>query len=96
VIASFFSWASLGLRALQRLLLHLARVHSPTKRDVLLSCRRAAELTLLGTVSACPSNHRNVSAYYLDLFDKGGLLMDCGEQLFICKSTVASQQRCML
>ncbi|WIA31761.1 hypothetical protein OEZ86_002633 [Tetradesmus obliquus] len=41
--------------------------------------RRAAELTLLGTCSACPSNHRNVSAYYLDLFDKGGLLMDCGE-----------------
>ncbi|KAF8070965.1 TRZ4 [Scenedesmus sp. PABB004] len=41
--------------------------------------RRSAELTLLGTCSACPSNHRNVSAYYLDLFDRGGLLADCGE-----------------
>lgn len=41
--------------------------------------RRTAALTPLGTCSACPSNHRNVSSYYLDLFDRGGLLMDCGE-----------------
>jgi hypothetical protein len=40
--------------------------------------RRSAALTPLGTCSACPSNHRNVSAYYLDLFDRGGLLADCG------------------
>lgn len=41
--------------------------------------RHTVALTPLGTCSACPSNHRNVSSYYLDLFDKGGLLMDCGE-----------------
>lgn len=41
--------------------------------------RQTCALTPLGTCSACPSNHRNVSSYYLDLFDKGGLLMDCGE-----------------
>jgi ribonuclease Z len=41
--------------------------------------RQTCALTPLGTVSACPSNFRNVSSYYLDLFDKGGLLMDCGE-----------------
>jgi ribonuclease Z len=41
--------------------------------------RQNVALTPLGTCSACPSNHRNVSSYYLDLFDKGGLLMDCGE-----------------
>lgn len=41
--------------------------------------RETCALTPLGTCSACPSNHRNVSSYYLDLFDKGGLLMDCGE-----------------
>lgn len=40
--------------------------------------RQTAAVTPLGTCSACPSNHRNVSAYYLDLFDQGGLLMDCG------------------
>lgn len=41
--------------------------------------RQCAALTPLGTCSACPSTHRNVSSYYLDMFDKGGLLMDCGE-----------------
>ncbi|WIA11634.1 hypothetical protein OEZ85_011737 [Tetradesmus obliquus] len=51
----------------------------PTPQQLQGISRRAAELTLLGTCSACPSNHRNVSAYYLDLFDRGGLLMDCGE-----------------
>jgi hypothetical protein len=41
--------------------------------------RQTVALTPLGTCSACPSNHRNVSSYYLDMFDKGGLLLDCGE-----------------
>ena len=26
-----------------------------------------------------PSKYRNVTAIYLDLFDKGGMLVDCGE-----------------
>jgi hypothetical protein len=41
--------------------------------------RDALELVLLGTVSAQPSSHRNVSAYYLDFFARGGALADCGE-----------------
>lgn len=38
-----------------------------------------AELTFLGTASSQPSKFRNVSGCYVDLFDHGGLLVDCGE-----------------
>jgi hypothetical protein len=41
--------------------------------------RHDCALTLLGTGSSRPTSVRNVSAYYMDLFDKGGLLMDCGK-----------------
>ncbi len=41
--------------------------------------RREFELTFLGTASACPSKYRNVTALYCDMFDRGGLLLDCGE-----------------
>ncbi|KAG2496087.1 hypothetical protein HYH03_005690 [Edaphochlamys debaryana] len=41
--------------------------------------RRMAELTFLGTASSQPSKYRNVSGCYVDLFDRGGLLVDCGE-----------------
>lgn len=41
--------------------------------------RHACALTLLGTGSSRPNRFRNVSSYYMDLFDKGGLLMDCGK-----------------
>lgn len=37
------------------------------------------ELTFLGTASSQPSKYRNVSGCYVDLFDAGGLLVDCGE-----------------
>lgn len=40
--------------------------------------RSTCALTPLGTCSASPTKHRNVSAYYLDFFDRGGLLVDCG------------------
>ncbi len=43
------------------------------------SDRRMAELTFLGTASSQPSKFRNVSGCYVDLFDHGGLLVDCGE-----------------
>jgi ribonuclease Z len=36
----------------------------------------------LGTMSACPSKYRNVTALYLDLFKRGGLLLDCGEDAY--------------
>lgn len=34
---------------------------------------------LLGTGAACPSKYRNVTAVYVDFFERGGLLLDCGE-----------------
>ncbi len=37
-----------------------------------------AELVMLGTTSADPSDVRNESGIYLHLFDRGGLIMDCG------------------
>ncbi|KAK7261793.1 hypothetical protein RIF29_28113 [Crotalaria pallida] len=37
------------------------------------------EMVLLGTGSSQPSKYRNVSSIYINLFSKGGLLLDCGE-----------------
>ncbi|KAF8027580.1 hypothetical protein BT93_E0480 [Corymbia citriodora subsp. variegata] len=37
------------------------------------------EIVLLGTGSSQPSKYRNVSSIYINLFAKGGLLLDCGE-----------------
>ncbi|KAF2301186.1 hypothetical protein GH714_020717 [Hevea brasiliensis] len=37
------------------------------------------EIVLLGTGSSQPSKYRNVSSVYINLFSKGGLLLDCGE-----------------
>ncbi len=36
-------------------------------------------MTFLGTASSQPSKYRNVTALYVDLFSRGGLLLDCGE-----------------
>ncbi|KAK9811324.1 hypothetical protein WJX72_001848 [[Myrmecia] bisecta] len=41
--------------------------------------RRSLEIVFLGTGAAIPSKYRNVTSIYLDLFDKGGMLLDCGE-----------------
>jgi ribonuclease Z len=37
------------------------------------------EMVLLGTGSSQPSKYRNVTSIYINLFSKGGLLLDCGE-----------------
>ncbi|XP_055808983.1 tRNAse Z TRZ4, mitochondrial-like isoform X2 [Solanum dulcamara] len=37
------------------------------------------EIVFLGTGSSIPSKYRNVSSIYVNLFSKGGLLLDCGE-----------------
>ncbi|XP_015165885.1 zinc phosphodiesterase ELAC protein 2-like [Solanum tuberosum] len=37
------------------------------------------EIVFLGTGSSLPSKYRNVSSIYVNLFSKGGLLLDCGE-----------------
>lgn len=37
------------------------------------------EIVLLGTGSSQPSKYRNVTSIYINLFSKGGLLLDCGE-----------------
>ncbi|KAJ3700994.1 hypothetical protein LUZ61_004699 [Rhynchospora tenuis] len=41
--------------------------------------REEMEVVFLGTGSAQPSKHRNVSSIYVNLFEKGCLLLDCGE-----------------
>lgn len=41
--------------------------------------RQEMEMVFLGTGSSQPSKYRNVSAIYIHLFKKGGLLLDCGE-----------------
>uniref|UniRef100_A0A7S3VJG7 ribonuclease Z n=1 Tax=Dunaliella tertiolecta TaxID=3047 RepID=A0A7S3VJG7_DUNTE len=41
--------------------------------------RQTVEITFLGTASSCPSKYRNVTAIYVDFFQRGGMLLDCGE-----------------
>lgn len=41
--------------------------------------REEFEVTFLGTGAAIPSKYRNVTGIHVNLFDRGGLLMDCGE-----------------
>ncbi|KAH0721288.1 hypothetical protein KY290_006210 [Solanum tuberosum] len=41
--------------------------------------REDLEIVFLGTGSSIPSKYRNVSSIYVNLFSKGGLLLDCGE-----------------
>lgn len=64
-----------------RALLHYNRVLTPLACTDLLRKlgRESLELVLLGTGAAMPSKYRNVTATYLDFFDKGGMLVDCGE-----------------
>ena len=40
---------------------------------------KTLEITFLGTGAAIPSKYRNVTGIYLDLFARGGMLIDCGE-----------------
>ena len=37
------------------------------------------EIVFLGTGAAMPSSYRNVTGIYLDFFNLGAMLMDCGE-----------------
>jgi hypothetical protein len=41
--------------------------------------REEMEMVFLGTGSSQPSKYRNVSAIYLHLFERGGVMLDCGE-----------------
>lgn len=41
--------------------------------------REEMEMVFLGTGSSQPSKYRNVSAIYVHLFDRGGVMLDCGE-----------------
>lgn len=41
--------------------------------------REDIEITFLGTGSSQPSKYRNVSSIYINLFARGGMLLDCGE-----------------
>jgi hypothetical protein len=37
------------------------------------------QFVFLGTGASMPSKYRNVTSIYLDFFEKGGMLLDCGE-----------------
>ena len=41
--------------------------------------RESLEILFLGTGAAMPSKYRNVTATYLHMFARGGMLLDCGE-----------------
>ncbi|RAL48093.1 hypothetical protein DM860_017884 [Cuscuta australis] len=41
--------------------------------------REEMEIVLLGTGSSQPSKYRNVSSIFINLFSRGGILLDCGE-----------------
>lgn len=41
--------------------------------------REDMEIVLLGTGASQPSKYRNVSSIYVNLFSKGGILLDSGE-----------------
>lgn len=44
--------------------------------------REEMEIAFLGTGSSHPSKYRNVSSIYVHLFERGGILLDCGEGTF--------------
>ena len=41
--------------------------------------RESLEIVFLGTGAAMPSKYRNVTGIFLDFFERGGMLVDCGE-----------------
>lgn len=41
--------------------------------------RSTFEVTFLGTASSQPTVFRNVTSLYVDMFERGGMLMDVGE-----------------
>lgn len=40
------------------------------------------EVVFLGTGAAMPSKYRNVTSIYFNRFQRGGMLLDCGEGTF--------------
>lgn len=57
--------------------------HGESKQDTEMADCQAPEeefqTVFLGTGAACPSKYRNVTSIYLDFYERGGLLLDCGE-----------------
>lgn len=61
----------------------LAAAGAPAEGEQVPPCiaagrREEFEVTFLGTGAAVPSKYRNVTGIHVNLFDRGGLLMDCG------------------
>ncbi len=58
--------------------------------------RDELEIVFLGTGAAIPAKYRNVSGIYINLFARGGIMLDCGAPLphMLCfgRSMVAWQQ----
>mmetsp|Transcript_3023 Transcript_3023/g.7548 ORF Transcript_3023/g.7548 Transcript_3023/m.7548 type:complete len:538 (-) Transcript_3023:299-1912(-) len=44
--------------------------------------RDECEITLLGTGSSMPSKYRNVTGIHVNLFQRGGMMLDCGEDTY--------------
>lgn len=42
--------------------------------------REQLEVVFLGTGAAIPAKYRNVSGIFVNLFEKGGIMLDCGER----------------
>lgn len=51
---------------------------APVPACVSIAGREELEVTFLGTGAAVPSKYRNVTSIFVNLFDKGCLLMDAG------------------
>lgn len=66
--SSSSTWEDEGLKGCQNL---------PTCLDHV--SRDEMELVFLGTGSSQPAKHRNVTGIYIHLYERGGILLDCGE-----------------
>lgn len=45
--------------------------------------REQLEVVFLGTGAAIPAKYRNVSGIFVNLFQDGGIMLDCGKDLFV-------------
>lgn len=59
---------------------------------------KSAEVCFLGTAGAIPGRHRNVSAILLNMFNRGGVLLDCGEGSWgqLCRAYGVAEARRLL
>ena len=54
--------------------------------------REELEVVFLGTGAAIPAKYRNVSGIFVNLFSRGGIMLDCGALLFCIKTSVGQSR----